>query len=97
MSVSKVLNHLWSSNQEQAISEYAVLLAMILVLVVGPESGWFKRQQCVLSGSEFDPVLNCVIADGAPQFNRPMCIRRASSRTETGVCRFRSAEIQSVV
>jgi Flp pilus assembly pilin Flp len=35
MSVLPLLSHLWSDDQGQDIAEYAVMLAVILVLVVG--------------------------------------------------------------
>ena len=55
----KVLQALWSNEQGQDIAEYAVMLAVILVIVVGTIRLVVcgeQRQQGVLFGGEFSSV-----------------------------------------
>jgi Flp pilus assembly pilin Flp len=50
---------LWKDDHGQDIAEYAVLLAVILVIVVDRATGRFERQQHFFLGVEFDSVADC--------------------------------------
>jgi Flp pilus assembly pilin Flp len=56
----KQLRNLWDEEGGQDIAEYAVMLAVILVLVVGTgrhgSADWVKRQHCVFQCGEFDSI-----------------------------------------
>ncbi len=52
--MSKMIRNLWSEDAGQDIAEYAVMLAVILVLVVGTvRLDRIERKQCVLQRSQF--------------------------------------------
>ena len=55
--MSKLMHRLWSEDAGQDIAEYAVMLAVILVLGGGNSSlDRIECQQCILQRRQFDPV-----------------------------------------
>jgi hypothetical protein len=55
--MSKLMQRLWSEDEGQDIAEYAVMLAVILVLVVGRSADRIECQQRILERSQFPAVV----------------------------------------
>ena len=64
-----ILRTAWLDDRGQDVAEYAVMLAVILVIVVGTLTRRLKRQQRVLLCCKLDPV-RCATKGGASHLAR---------------------------